>query len=104
MRKYDTTGPIGLEIIVNPTQTIGLRLSALASLQRVMTNIHEATMPASPTTKAMVSCGSGSDKFLLLARIKAVASHKTMTVKLVVSNDNNFLSFIVSKVSTPNVS
>ena len=97
MRKYDTTGPIGLEIIVSPTQTMGLRLSALASLQRVITNTHEATMPASPTSKAMVSCGKGSDESLLLASIKAVANHKAMTVKLIVSNVNNFSSFAVSK-------
>ena len=88
---------MGLEIIVNPTQTIGLRLSVLASRHNVITKTHEAMIPASPTNKAMVSCGNGGEESLLLTRMKAVASHETMTVKLIVRNVNNLLSFSVSK-------
>ena len=99
MRKYDTKGPIGLEIIVNPTQTIGLRLSAPASLHRVIINTHEATMPGSPTNKAMVLCGIGRAKSLFPASKKAVTSHRTMTAKLIVSHANSFPSFAVSIVN-----
>ena len=98
MRKYDMNGPMGVEIIVNPTQTIGLRLSAPANLHRVIMNTQEAITPRSPINKAMVLCGIGRVESLFPASKKAVASHSAMTAKLIVSHFNSFLSFAASIV------